>query len=404
MRLVPPYIRWIAAVLAAVAITAVVTTANAQSAKPYRASAFASNGRLHFNRLGTATTSTTTTSTTTTTTTTAPPAPAPAPAPVAATVTSSTSVDPFSDSWDVPLSNNAVLSGSSTIVANLAAEITNVYGTVAVDGGLWNAANLTNQSDGVPIVTVPAGQAEVPISVGPDSSDPSAGCNDFNVSTGAGTGPDIPIPSSASALVSGTNDSALIVYQPSTSTEWELWQADYSAAKGWTACDGGKLTNLATSTGTFPAAGGYGEAASGISYLGTEITEADVQSGAIDHVIAMAANEGDCNGFVAPATRGDCGSSANQVSEGSYLRFPASLAMPSGMTPFGQMVFKAIQNYGTVITDQSGGVAISTENGYDWTYEGHSGTDPITASWSGQAEYAALNGMPWSQLEVVAPS
>jgi hypothetical protein len=74
------------------------------------------------------------------------------------------------------------------------------------------------------------------------------------------------------------------------------------------------------------------------------------------------------------------------------------------MTPFAQMVFKAIQNYGTVITDQSGGVAISTENGYDWTYEGHAGADPITASWDGQAEYAALSGMPWSQLEVVAPS
>jgi hypothetical protein len=314
-------------------------------------------------------------------------------------------VDPFTSSWDLPLASNAtVLPGSSTMVANLVSQYENKYGSVAVNGGTWSLSDPNNQYWGIPIVTVPANQAPVPIKSAPDQSDPSTGCNDFTVSTGAGTGPKIPIPASASALVSGSGDSTLIVYQPSTSTEWELWQADYSAARGWTACDGGKLTDLDTSTGTFPAAGGYGESASGISYLGTAITEADIESGAIDHVIAMDANVDDCNRYVYPATRGDCPSDPGQVSEGSYLRFPTSLAMPSGMTPFARMVFKAIQSYGAVITDQSGGVAIEAENGYDWTYEGHTGTDPLTAAWDGQLEYHALDGMPWSELQVVAPT
>ncbi len=39
-------------------------------------------------------------------------------------------------------------------------------------------------------------------------------------------------------------------------------------------------------------------------------------------------------------------------SEGSWFRFPADLAMPSDLTPFAQMVFKAIQTYGMVVVDQ----------------------------------------------------
>ncbi len=404
MRLIPTYVRWIAAVIAAVITTVIATTANAALPKPYSASAMHESSRassFNLRRLET-TTTTTSTTTTTTTTTTAPPAPAAPPANL--TVTSAaTSVDPFTNSWDVPLSNNAVLSDSSTLAANLATQITTVYGSVAVNGGIWNSsASGIASGDGLPIVIVPAGQPMVHISVAPDSS--GGGCDNFtSTTTGGGTGSEVPIPPSASALVTGTGDSTFILYQPSTDTEWDFWEADYSASAGWTACDGGELTNLATSSGTFPGAGGFGLAASGISFLGTAITEADVQSGSIDHVIAMDANIGDCNGFIPPATRGDCPSTPGQVSEGSYLRFPASLAMPSGLTPFAQMVFKAVQTYGAVITDQSGGVSIQAENGYDWTYEGHSGTDPITAAWDGKAEYAALGGMPWSQLEVVAP-
>ncbi len=319
--------------------------------------------------------------------------------------TADSPVDPFTSSWDLPLSANAaVLSGSASMVANLVKQYEDNYGTVAVNGGIWNRyASGIASGDGLAIVTVPAGQPVVHVRVGSDSSGGS--CDDFTSTTaGGGTGSEVPIPPSASALVSGKGDSPLLLYQPSTDTEWEFWEAEYSASAGWTACNGGELTNLSTSSGTFPGADGFGLAGSGISYLGTAITEADVQSGSIDHAIAMDANVNDCNGYVAPATRGDCPYSPGQVSEGSFLRFPTSLAMPSGLTPFAQMVFKAVQSYGAVITDQSGGVSIQAENGYDWTYEGHSGTDPITASWDGNAEDAALGGMPWSKLEVVAPT
>jgi hypothetical protein len=261
-------------------------------------------------------------------------------------------------------------------VANLVTQYQNAYGSIGVNGGNYG---------GYPIVTVPANQPDVPIAV-------SAGCNNFTSETGT----EVPIPPSA---VSGFgSDAPLIVNQPSTQTEWEFWQATDTNGS-WSACWGGKLTNTASSSGVFP--GTSGLSATGISYLGTAITMADIQSGSIDHAIAMIVVS--CNGYVAPAVRTDCGSSAGQLPEGSRLRFPTGMAMPSGLTTFGKMVFTALQTYGAVVTDQGGAVMLQGETGNDWAYEGHSGTDPITASWNGQAEYSALNSMPWGQLQVLAP-
>ena len=75
--------------------------------------------------------------------------------------------------------------------------------------------------------------------------------------------------------------------------------------------------------------------------------------------------------------------------------------MPSGLTPFGQMVFKAIQTYGMVVTDYAGAVMLEAEQPSDWAAEGNSGTDPVTASWDGQAEYSVVANLPWSELQAV---
>ena len=68
------------------------------------------------------------------------------------------------------------------------------YGTVGVNS--------------MPIYSVPSNQAEASISV-------SSGCNSFLSSTGS----EIPIPSYTS--LNGSSDSPLIVWQPSTQTDWE---------------------------------------------------------------------------------------------------------------------------------------------------------------------------------------
>ena len=63
----------------------------------------------------------------------------------------------------------------------------------------------------MPIYSVAANQGVATISV-------SLGCNNFTVDTGT----EVPIPSYAS--MTGSSDSPIVIYQPSTGTEWEFWQ------------------------------------------------------------------------------------------------------------------------------------------------------------------------------------
>ena len=66
------------------------------------------------------------------------------------------------------------------------------------------------------------------------------------------------------------------------------------------------------------------------------------------------------------------------------------------------MVFTALQRYGMVFTDQAGAVMLQSETVSDWAAQGHSGVDPITASWQGEPEYDVVAALPWSQLQTVS--
>ncbi|HEY3845059.1 MAG TPA: hypothetical protein VGL48_17570, partial [Acidimicrobiales bacterium] len=87
--------------------------------------------------------------------------------------------------------------------------------------------------------------------------------------------------------------------------------------------------------------------------------------------------------------------------EGTWFRMPQSTPMPAGLTPYAQMVFRTLQTYGAVVVDKAGAVMVQAENSNDWAFAGNTGTDPITTSFAGQPQYSVLNGMPWSQLQVI---
>ena len=267
------------------------------------------------------------------------------------------------------LSGHQPLGSSAEYVSDLVSDYEHYYGSVGVNTE--------------PVMVVPAGQARVAVSV-------RAGCSDFRGDTGS----TIPIP--ADTPLNGSSDDPVVIDQPSSHTEWELWQLHHEGGS-WSACWGGSL-DTATSDGVFPYP--YGLAASGISYLATDVTESDVQSGSIDHAIALQMPT--CTApEVAPADRTDCSHDPGQPPYGTWFRFPSGLRMPSRLTPFAQMVFRAIQRYGLVLTDQAGAVMIEAESPADWAAEGHRGVDPITASWDGLPEYEVIASLPWSQLEVV---
>ena len=85
------------------------------------------------------------------------------------------------------------------------------------------------------------------------------------------------------------------------------------------------------------------------------------------------------------------------------VRFPPGLAMPSGLNPFAQMVFKAIQPYGMVVTDQSGAVQIEAEQASDWTAEGNTGPTPIAGRAGMPSKSTRSSQSSLSSLQAVDP-
>ncbi len=299
--------------------------------------------------------------------------------------------------------------------ASLVGEFTNDwqtnYGNVGVNGR--------------PVIWVPADQPLVPLTAEP-------GCNaNFLLDTGGS----VPIPSWAPT--SGPADDVLTIYQPSSSTVWELWQAHQVAAgasggtgpgstgnQGWSACWAGKAF-MRTFSGVFPAP--YGETASGISNLATEVTEADIQSGSINHAIGLQIVN--CSSDIFPANRADCGTHAGDPAEGQWFRFATSVNCANyDATPFENEVCLAGQQWGFVVVDHGGSDAIEADYATaSWTDEGNPGPvgswqdNPIggccifaggggpledafvTSSGTYEQEWQVIASLPWSQLQVVDP-
>lgn len=300
---------------------------------------------------------------------------------------------------------------SAAIVAEFDRDWETNYGSVGVNGR--------------PVVWVPAGQAEVPLTLQP-------GCS---TSFYPNVGRSAPIPEWAPT--SGPTDYVLTVYQPSSGTVWELWRArpltppaagrDNSAVKsptGWSACGAGKA-ELRTFSGVFPFP--YGETATGISNLATEVTEADIRSGSIKHAIGLQVV--DCTTAIYPADRGDCNRDPGTPAEGQWFRFASSVNCGAyETTRFENDVCNAGKKYGFVVVDHGGSVGVVADFGTgSWTDEGNFGP---TISWkpnsrgqccmfaggggplerafrtrSGTYEqpYQVIAALPWDKLQVIVP-
>jgi hypothetical protein len=308
--------------------------------------------------------STTTTTTSSTTTTTTPGAPVSYLTPVASLMPDSI--------FNQPVTSWSVASSSASWVSNFTTGCAANYGCIGVSTqpGYW----------------VPSSQGNVGFT-----------CTNGCAGTGAGQiATSIPIPYSIVAL-NGSGDNPLDIWQTGGAVD-EIWQAVNGGSGTWSGTFGGGAP-LSTFTGVF--ANGYGRTATSISDVATMVTEADVYHGAIDHALSI--NLTDCDGWTAPATRGDGSCTFSGAAPlGTWWRFSSSVNCPSyNANPFEEMVCYAVQTYGMVSVDYAGAYQINSEQASDWAAEGYSGTDPITASWDGDAEYSVLEGLPWSQLQAL---
>lgn len=207
----------------------------------------------------------------------------------------------------------------------------------------------------------------------------------------------VPVPSYATP--SDGSDGEMTIYQPDSNTLWEFWQARKVNGQ-WQACWGGKMQNVSASSGIWPP--GYGTTATGLPFIGGQITAEELKRGEIRHAIGIALVDLERAGVYSwPANRSDGsnpGGAANRIPEGLRLRLDPSLNVDAlSLHPVARIIAKAAQQYGFVVWDKAGAISLRVQNPKSYTALGQ--PDPYTALFNGTQSYAILNGFPWDKLQ-----
>ena len=207
----------------------------------------------------------------------------------------------------------------------------------------------------------------------------------------------VPIP--AFAQQAGGTDGEMTVYQPSTNTLWEFWQSSKTNGQ-WRACWGGKMTNVSNNSGawTFP----FGTTATGLPFIGGQITAEELKRGEIRHVIGISLVELEKASVVSwPANRSDGynpNNVPNRIPEGMRFRLDPSINVDAlNIHPAGKIIAKAAQKYGFVVWDTAGALSLRAQNAKSYTSVGQ--PDPYLALFNGTENYAILNNFPWDRLQ-----
>jgi hypothetical protein len=167
----------------------------------------------------------------------------------------------------------------------------------------------------------------------------------------------------------------LIVIEPD-GTVYNFWQFNRTSATTATAVSYGEA-NVVTDTGWGKPGGaasaplGAGTTAVGANLLDEVVVQAQTDTGAINHALGLyIGNDMLAPGYVAPAIGDDGTTRRAPLLEGELLAIPPGTPMPSGLSPLGQEVFTALQQYGGYITDRGGSVNSGVrfqQNAYDST-------------------------------------
>jgi hypothetical protein len=244
-------------------------------------------------------------------------------------------VFPADNVWNTPIANLPVNPQSAAWLASMDAGTTNLHPD-------FGPSDDPATPYGIPYTVVSPSQPEVPITFHyADQSDPG------------------PYPCSATTPIEGgpdsTGDRHAIMVNPSTCTLYELDGASYSAS-GSTAVSGA-IWNL--NSNALRPAGWTSADAAGLPILPGLVRYDEVQSGVITHAIRMTAEATDTS-YLWPA-RHEAGTSSNPdlPPMGARFRLEADYDI-SGYSPQAQVVLRAMQQYGLILTD----------NGSNWYFGG----------------------------------
>jgi hypothetical protein len=284
--------------------------------------------------------------------------------------------------WYTPIPTSVALNANSAnYTTEVQRQIKTYYGTV----------NLNTTSYASPVYTSASGTATKKVQV---TDCQHKGFIDSNLQSQWSA---VPIPSYAQPS-SGT-DGEMTVYQPSTDTIWEFWQTKNSYGN-WSACWGGRMTGASQNPGIWT--NPYGTTATGLPFLGGQITAEELQRGEIRHAIGIALVDLEKSSiFSWPATRSDGYNptgAANRIPEGLRFRLDPNLNVDAlSIHPVAKIIAKAAQKYGFVVWDHAGSVSLRMQNPKSYTALGQ--PNPYTALFNGTPSYAVMNGFPWNHLQ-----
>lgn len=207
----------------------------------------------------------------------------------------------------------------------------------------------------------------------------------------------VPIPDYAEPA-EGT-DAEMCVYQPSTDSLWEFWQARKVNGK-WQACWGGGMTKVSENPGIWE--NHYGTTATSLPFMGGQITPAELRRGTIEHVMGISLVDIENYDIVSwPATRSDGYNPEklpNRIPEGLRFRLDPSVDVEAlSLPPVGKTIARAAQKYGFVVWDKAGAITLRADNPKSLTRCG--GKDPYPELFGGKPAWALLEGFPWEKLQ-----
>ena len=159
------------------------------------------------------------------------------------------------------------------------------------------------------------------------------------------------------------SDRVVLVADPVTGDYVEIWSSTVDASSktvtGPVWATGNMITGLGVGDATTNLNAGV--RASNFSWAAGNITQADLDSGKIDHALEitlpldmLAGSTVDSGPYRAPATSGNGNTGHGPIVMGSKIGVPANQSMPAGLSAIGVIVFNALQTYGAYVGDGGG--------------------------------------------------
>jgi hypothetical protein len=211
----------------------------------------------------------------------------------------------------------------------------------------------------------------------------------------------VPLP--ADAHPAAGPDAHLTLVQPSTDSMWEFWKLRKEHDQ-WQAAWGGAINHLSSSPGYYTssawpgARSDWGSTATSLPVVAGTMMIGELESGHIDHALAIAIPNASKAKFAFPAQRTDGTSVASQaIPEGTIFRLDPNLDVKALHLPrVIEAMAEAAQRYGIIVRDK-------TLHAIGFYAEDPSplGTNPYAQLFDGKTPGELLQSFPWSHLQTV---